>query len=52
MLATLDKEWDALRRVGVSEQTLHIVTNLNGYRREVLADVLYIHTGLRSFDQL
>lgn len=44
--------WDKLEELGVSEQTLQIVTSINGYNRETMDDVLYAHTGLRSFDQI
>jgi hypothetical protein len=49
---TKDEMWDELLELGVSEQTLQIVTNINGYNAETLEDVLYAHTGYRSFDQL
>lgn len=48
---TKQEMWDALIGHGVSEQTLQIVTNINGYNDETLEDVLYAHTGLRSFDR-
>lgn len=48
----MDKAWDTLTMLGVHEQTLQIVTNINGYTMETLEDVLYAHTGYRSFDQL
>jgi hypothetical protein len=44
--------WDKLLRLGVSEQTLQIVTSINGYSKQTLLDVLYAHVGYRSFDQL
>lgn len=44
--------WDTLLEQGVSEQTLQIVTSINGYTLDTLQDVLYAHTGYRSFDQL
>lgn len=47
-----DQMWDALIEQGVSEQTLQIVTAINGYKTETLEDVLYAHTGYRSFDQI
>ena len=47
-----NKAWDALLDLGVSEQTLQIVTSINGYTLETLKDILYAHTGLRSFDQI
>lgn len=49
---SLDEKWDALMNLGVSEQTLQIVTSINGYSLNTLEDVLYAHTGYRSFDQL
>lgn len=51
-LSKEDEMWDELLALGVSEQTLQIVTNINGYSTETLCDVLYAHTGYRSFDQL
>lgn len=47
-----DTAWDTLMNLGVSEQTLQIVTSINGYSLDTLTDVLYAHTGYRSFDQL
>ena len=44
--------WNKLEELGVSEQTLEIITSINGYSEETLEDVLYAHTGYRSFDQL
>ncbi len=53
MTATTKEEmWDELMELGVSEQALQIVTSINGYNTEALEDVLYAHTGYRSFDQL
>jgi hypothetical protein len=48
----IEKAWDKLLELGVSEQTLQIVTSINGYNLETLDDVLYAHAGYRSFDQL
>lgn len=47
-----DQMWDALIEQGVSEQTLQIVTAINGYSTETMEDVLYAHTAYRSFDQI
>lgn len=44
--------WDKLEDLGVSEQTIQIVTDINGYSEETLLDILYAYTGYRSFDQL
>ena len=48
----LESMWNTLIEMGVSEQTLDIVTDINGYNRETLEDVLYVYAGYRSFDQL
>lgn len=49
---TVDDMWDALIDMGVSEQTLQIVTNISGYSRQTMLDVLYAGFGYRSFDQV
>ena len=48
----LDELWDRLIGLGVSEQTLQIVTSINGYQEDTLTNILYAHTGYRTFDQL
>lgn len=49
---TKDQMWQTLLEQGVSEQTLQIVTAINGYSTETMEDVLYAATGYRSFDQI
>lgn len=49
---TIDEMWEELENLGVCEQTLQIVTDINGYSKETLLDILYAHTGYRNFDQL
>ncbi len=49
---TLQQMWKKLEELGVSEQTLQIVTDINGYNEEAMLDILYAHTGYRDFDQL
>ena len=45
--------WDYLTEVvGVSEETLRIVTCIDGYSTETMEAVLYAVTGDRDFDQL
>lgn len=51
-MSTKNEMWDTLESLGVSEQTLQIVTSINGYSTETLKDILYAHTGYRSFNQL
>lgn len=49
---TVEAMWDRLEVLGVTEQTLQIVTSINGYSTATLEDVLHAHTGYRSFDQI
>ena len=51
-MTELNTAWDTLLAQGVSEQTLQVVTSINGYTLDTLQDVLYAHTGHRSFDQI
>lgn len=44
--------WDRLEELGVSEETLRIVTDINGYSEETMLDILFSVTGYRNFDQL
>ena len=47
------KVWDYLIDNNIaSEETLRVVTNINGYNVDTLNDVLYSETGYRSIDQL
>lgn len=49
---TITEMWEKLEELGVSEQTLQIVTDINGYNKEAMLDILQAHTGYRNFDQL
>lgn len=49
---TKDDAWDKLISLGVSDQTLGIITAINGYSMSTMEDVLYAHTGYRSFSQV
>lgn len=51
-MMTLDEKWDMLREYGISEQTLKVVTSINGYSEETLKDILYVATGYREFEDL
>lgn len=45
--------WDYLMEtVGVSEETLQVVTAINGYSTDTMEAVLYATTGYRDFDQM
>lgn len=49
---TKDDAWDKLINLGVSDQTLGIITAINGYSMSTMEDVLYAHTGYNSFTQV
>lgn len=51
---TLTKEdmWQSLLDHGVSDETLRVVTNINGYSEETMCDILYATTGYRDFFQM
>ena len=50
---TLAEQWDYLIENGiVSEETLRVVTNINGYNQETINDVIYAVTGYRDIQQL
>ena len=49
---TIEKAWDKLLRLGVNDQTLQIVTRINGYSMETMESVLYAHTGYNCFTQV
>lgn len=51
MLA-IEQMWDILNELGVEEQTLHVVTDINGYTEETMLDILYAVTGLRTWEQV
>ena len=44
--------WDfILENKIASEETLQVVTNINGYSEEALSDLLYAVTGYHSIEQ-
>lgn len=45
----LSEMWDELISMGVSEQTLQIVTDINGYNKRTMYDVLYAFAGENTF---
>lgn len=49
---SVEEMWDALIEMGVSGQTIDVVTRINGYSEETMCDILYVITGYRDFDQL
>ena len=50
---TKDEMWDILRDYEiVSEETITVVVNINGYTEDTMLDILYATTGFRNFEQL
>lgn len=49
---TINEMWNSLLDIGVSEQTLQVVTDINGYNEQAMKDILYSVTGYNDFDQL
>ena len=48
----LDTIWDLFLDYSIcSEETLRVITSINGYNLETLKDVLYATAGLRSLEQ-
>lgn len=48
---TTEEMWDKLIEMGVSEETLQIVTDINGYNQQTMEDILYAKFGYQSFNQ-
>lgn len=49
----LDTIWDLYLTLDIcSEETLRVVTNINGYNLDTMKDILYATTGLRSIEQV
>lgn len=52
MLRTAEQMHDYLVDVvGVSDETINVVTAINGYSTETMCDILYAVTGYKYFDQ-
>jgi hypothetical protein len=49
---SVGKIWDKLIELGISEDTLQIITNINGYNEDTLNDILYTKFGYRSIEQM
>ena len=47
----IEEMWNTLKiQYGVSEETLQVVTDINGYSKEVMLDILYSVSGLHEFE--
>ena len=49
---SINEMWDILLDLGVSEQTLQVVTDINGYNEQAMKNILYSVTGYNDFNQL
>ena len=49
---TIEAMWQTLLDMGVSEETLQTVTDINGYNEQSMKDILYSRFGYNDFDQL
>lgn len=48
----VEEAWDYLIETGLAtEQTLQVVTSINGYSLDTLESVLYATSGYRNFNQ-
>lgn len=45
--------WDILQeQFNVSEQTLQVATDINGFSEETMCDILYAVSGYNDFEQI
>ena len=49
---SIDEMEDTLLNNGISEDALHLVTDINGRNEQTMCDILYVRFGYRSFEQL
>lgn len=49
---TLAEMWETLEDLGVSEQALQLITDINGYNETTMCAALFWKTGYRTFNQL
>ena len=51
-MSDLTQAWDKLEELGVSEETIQVVTSINGYNMKSMEDILHVTVGYNSFEQL
>ena len=50
---TIEEMWDYLVNTGTAtKEELTLITNINGYNKQSLNDILFVRTGYRDFDQI
>lgn len=48
----IEVAWNILLEMGVSEETLQTVTDINGYNMQAMTDILYSRFGYHDFEQV
>ena len=49
---TIESAWNLLIEMGVTEETLQTVTDINGYNMEAMTDILYSRFGYNDFEEM
>ena len=49
---TIESAWNLLLEMGVSEETLQTVTDINGYNMEAMTGILYSRFGYNDFEDM
>lgn len=49
---TIEEAWNLLLEMGVSEETLQTVTDINGYNMDSMTDILYSRFGENDFSEM
>ena len=49
---TVETAWDLLLEMGVLEETLQTVTDINGYNMQSMKDILYSRYGYNDFEEM
>ena len=49
---TINEAWSLLLELGVSEETLQTVTDINGYNMDSMTDILYSRFGYNDFEEM
>jgi len=52
MNESVETKYDKLLELGVSEQTIKVVTDINGTSDVTMEDILYSWLGVNSFDKV
>lgn len=50
-MENIEYYYNLLLEMGVSEETLQLITSINGYNMETLRDILYAKFGYNDFEE-